>query len=70
MAHKLTAILERDGEWWVAECPEVPGACAQGETKEKCLENLSEVTGMVLEHIREKATSDLPEGALVEELVC
>ncbi|MEM7012990.1 MAG: type II toxin-antitoxin system HicB family antitoxin [Verrucomicrobiota bacterium] len=69
MSYRFTAIIEKDGDWWVAECPEVPGACAQGETKEKCLENLSEVTEMVLEHIREKATANLPDGALVEELV-
>lgn len=68
MNYRFTAIIERDGDWWVSQCPEVPGACAQGETKEKCLENLEEVIGLLLEQARETATSNLPEGALVEEL--
>lgn len=30
---ELTAIYERgDGDWWVATCPEVPGAITQGKT--------------------------------------
>jgi len=26
MRNEFTAIFERDGEWYIAYCPEVPGA--------------------------------------------
>jgi predicted RNase H-like HicB family nuclease len=33
MANKYTVILERDGDWLIAYCPEVPGANGQGRTR-------------------------------------
>ena len=32
MRHEFTAIYEREGEWVIAYCPEVPGANGQGRT--------------------------------------
>lgn len=32
MKHEFTAIFEREGEWYTAYCPEVPGANGQGRT--------------------------------------
>jgi predicted RNase H-like HicB family nuclease len=26
LTNEFTAIFERDGEWWIAYCPEIPGA--------------------------------------------
>ena len=26
MANEFTAVFEREGEWYVAYCPEIPGA--------------------------------------------
>jgi predicted RNase H-like HicB family nuclease len=43
----LTAIYERgDGDWWVAACPEIPGAITQGKT-------LDEARWMLKDAIRE-----------------
>lgn len=36
MHNEFTAIIERDGEWFIAYCPEVPGANGQGRTIEAC----------------------------------
>lgn len=33
MRNEFTAIIERDGEWYIAYCPEIPGANGQGHTK-------------------------------------
>ena len=52
--HEFTAILERDGPWYVAYCAEVPGANGQGETPEECMANLREAIALVLEHRREE----------------
>ena len=36
MRNEFTAIIERDGEWYIAYCPEVPRASGQGHTVEEC----------------------------------
>ena len=35
MANTCTAFFERDGDWYIAHCPEVPGANGQGRTKDE-----------------------------------
>jgi len=50
----LTAVLHREGEWYVAECPET-GTVSQGETIEQAVANLQEATELYLE---EFATPD------------
>jgi hypothetical protein len=45
MRNEFTAIVERDGPWFIAYCAEVPGANGQGTTHEDCLANLREPPG-------------------------
>ena len=33
MRNEFTSIIERDFEWYIACCPEIPGANGQGRTK-------------------------------------
>jgi predicted RNase H-like HicB family nuclease len=33
---EFAAIIERDGDWYIAYCPEIPGANGQGKTLEEC----------------------------------
>jgi predicted RNase H-like HicB family nuclease len=49
MRNEFTAIIERDGPWFVAYCTEVPGANGQGETREECLANLRAAISLILE---------------------
>jgi predicted RNase H-like HicB family nuclease len=49
MRNEFTAIIERDGEWYVAFCPEIPGANGQGRTLEECRENLDQAIALILE---------------------
>ena len=44
----FTAIVHREDEWYVAECPEVGTAC-QGESIEAAIANLREATALYLE---------------------
>jgi predicted RNase H-like HicB family nuclease len=53
MSNEFTAIIERNGEWFVAYCLEIPGANGQGLTKEACLASLSEAIALILEDRRE-----------------
>ncbi|CAN5311593.1 type II toxin-antitoxin system HicB family antitoxin [soil metagenome] len=40
MSGTFTALIQRDGKWWIGWIEEVPGVNSQGETREELLENL------------------------------
>jgi len=69
MRNEFTAVVERDGEWFIAYCPEIPGANGQGRTKEECIENLADAIELVLEDRREDALRGIPAGATRETVV-
>jgi predicted RNase H-like HicB family nuclease len=48
MALTLTAIIHREEDLYVAECPEV-GTVSQGDTVESAVANLKEATELYLE---------------------
>lgn len=52
MLNEFAAIIERDGKWYVAYCPEIPGANGQGRTKDECLKSLAEAIDLILEDRR------------------
>lgn len=68
MRNEFTAIVERDGPWYIAYCAEVPGANGQGESHEACLANLREAIALILEHRREESLRSLPPAAAQELL--
>lgn len=66
MKNEFTAIIERDEGWFIAYCPEIPGANGQGRTKEECLRSLSEAVQLILEDRREDALRGIPPEAIQE----
>jgi len=44
----LSAVLHKEGKWYVAECPEV-GTVSQGRTLDEAVANLKEATELYLE---------------------
>ena len=60
MRNEFTAIIERDGEWWVAYCAEIPGANGQGKTKEEARESLAQAIALILEDRREDSLRGVP----------
>jgi len=52
----LSAVVHREGEWFVAECPEI-GTASQGTTIEEAIQNLGEATALYLEEFPAPATS-------------
>ncbi len=48
----FTAVIHREGEWYVADCPEV-GTVSQGETSDEAIANLREATELYLEEFPE-----------------
>jgi predicted RNase H-like HicB family nuclease len=63
MHNEFTAVFERDGEWHVAYCPEIPGANGQGRTKEEARTNLAEAIALILEDRREDGLRGVPADA-------
>lgn len=68
MDYGFSAIVEHEGKWFVAYCPEVPGANGQGRTKEECLENLKQAVELILEDRRSDALRGMPSDAVCEKL--
>ena len=63
MHNEFTAIIEKDGDWYVAYCPEIPGANSQGRTKAEARASLAEAIALILEDRREDALRGLPADA-------
>ena len=66
MHNEFSAIVERDGDWFIAYSAEIPGANGQGRTKEECLRNLAEAIQLILADRREEALRGVPKDALHE----
>jgi len=49
LRNELTALIERDGEWYIAYCPEIPGANGQGRTETEAHCSLAEAIGLILD---------------------
>jgi len=63
MHNEFTAVFERDGQWYIAYCPEIPGANGQGRTKEEARHNLAEAIALILEDRREEGLRGVPPDA-------
>jgi predicted RNase H-like HicB family nuclease len=63
MKHEFTAIIERDGEWYLAYCPEIPGANGQGKTKQEARDSLAEAIALILEDRLQEGLRGVPADA-------
>ena len=66
MHNEFTALIEPDGEWFAADCPEVPETNGQGRIPGEAKQDLAAAIALVLEDRREDALSHLREGAMRE----
>ena len=69
MRNEFTAIIERDGNWFIAYCPEVPGANGQGRTLDECRQNLADAIALILEDRLQDALQSAPSTAIRETVV-
>ena len=63
MRNEFTAITEREGEWFIAYCPDVPGANGQGRSKDEALASLRDAIALILEDRREDGLRGVPDEA-------
>lgn len=68
-APHFTARLHRDGDWWVAFCPEMPEANGQGRTEDEAVESLAQAIELLIEDRRQDALKSLPAGGIERELL-
>jgi predicted RNase H-like HicB family nuclease len=64
--NEFTAIIETDGDWFIAYCPEIPGANGQGRSKIEAKKSLAEAIELILEDRREEGIRGVPEDAIRE----
>ena len=63
MHNEFTAVFERDGEWFVAYCPEIPGATGQGRTTDEARASLTAAISLILDDRREDGLRGVPADA-------
>ena len=56
--------IERDDDWYVGYCPEIPGANGQGRTVEECRTSLAEAIALILEDRWEDGLRGVPENGI------
>lgn len=69
MHNEFTAIIEQDEDWFIAYCPEIPGANGQGRSIDECRKNLAEAIELILDDRREDAFRGVPPDAIRETVV-
>ncbi len=69
MKNEFTAIFERDGEWYIGYCLELPGANGLGKTIEECRKSLMEAIKLIMEDRREEARMGIPVNAIRETIL-
>ena len=55
MATEVTAIIQKDGDWWIGWIEEIPGANAQEKTREELIISLREAAKDILDLNRSAA---------------
>ena len=69
LRNEFTAIIERDGKWFIAYCPEIPGANGQGRTKAEARQSLAEAIALILDDRLRDGLRALPRDAVREKVV-
>jgi len=64
MKNEFTAVVQRDGEWYVADCPEIPGANGKGRTVEESKAILADAIALILGARREDGLRGAPADAI------
>lgn len=69
MHNEFTGVFEKEGEWYVGYCPEIPGANGQGRTIDECRDSLREAIALILEDRRADGLRGVPDDAVRETVV-
>ncbi len=59
MASAYTAVIQKDGRWWIGWVEEVAGVNGQGRTRKQCLDSLRSALKEALEMNRAEALANV-----------
>jgi predicted RNase H-like HicB family nuclease len=60
MTNEFAGVFEKDGDWYIGYCPEVPGVNGQGRTLDECRESLADAIKLILDDRREQGLAGIP----------
>ena len=63
VVNEFTAVIEKEGDWYTAFCPEIPGANGQGKTRDEARRSLAEAIALILEDRRDAGLRGVPADA-------
>ena len=66
MENEFLAIIERDGEWHIAYCPEIPGPTVKANPRTKPAKTWLRPFALILEGRREEGLRGVPPEAFRE----
>ena len=69
MRNQFTAVIEQDERWYIAYCPEIPGANGQGRTRDEARKSLAEAIALILDDRREEGLRGVPPEATRETVI-
>lgn len=50
---RQSLIYRGEDDYWIAECPSLPGCISQGQTREEAIENIREAITLYIEALEE-----------------
>jgi len=59
--HNYTAVIRREGDWWIGWLQEIAGVNGQGKTREDCLDSIRSALKEALEMHRAEALATIGE---------
>ncbi|MCI0845142.1 MAG: type II toxin-antitoxin system HicB family antitoxin [Chloroflexi bacterium] len=59
MDTRYTAVIQKNGKWWIGWVEEIPGVNSQGATREELMENLRSALEEALEMNRADALAGM-----------
>lgn len=69
MPNEFTGVFEKDGEWYIGYCPEIPGANGQGKTLDECRKSLCDAIKLILDDRRDQGLAGVPPDAVRETVI-
>jgi predicted RNase H-like HicB family nuclease len=69
MRNEFTAVVEREKRWYIAYCPEIPGANGQGKSKAAAVKNLANAIALILDDRRKDGLRKISAAAIRETVV-
>ena len=66
MKSEFMAVIERDGDWHIAYCPEITGVNAQGKTVAEFRRTLTDTIVLIFEDRRENEPRNVPADTMRE----